>query len=170
MGINKENLQKQIEEMKVKLADMEAELNKPEVVINYWQPTNMDKFYWVNTSGRVQPTIYCFDRTHEKEAERDKVEYRVFKTEGEAQKYAEYVKAEGTLRRALAISNEGWIPAWHEYDAKFVIALVPRTKYIKVLTYMEDKLFPNFMYIKSRELAEKLMKDYEKEFITYLSY
>ena len=36
--MSKENLQKQIEEMKVKLADMEAELNKPEVVVNYWQP------------------------------------------------------------------------------------------------------------------------------------
>ena len=33
--MNKENLQKQIEEMKTKLADMEAELNKPEVSINY---------------------------------------------------------------------------------------------------------------------------------------
>lgn len=39
--MNKENLQKQIEEMKTKLADMEAELNKPEVVINYWQPKDV---------------------------------------------------------------------------------------------------------------------------------
>ena len=169
MSINKENLQKQIEEMKVKLTDMEAELNKPDIVVNYWQPTNMDKFYWVNTSGRVQPTIYCFDRTHEKEAERDKVEYRVFKTEGEAQKYAEYVKAEGTLQRVIAISNEGWIPDWNNFQERKYIVVLNDMK-LEVFSYNSTKYLPNFMYIKSAELAEKLKKDYEKEFITYLSY
>lgn len=169
MSINKENLQKQIEEMKVKLADMEAELKKPDVVINYWQPTNMDKFYWVNTSGRVQPTIYCFDRTHEKEAERDKVEYRVFKTEGEAQKYAEYVKAEETLRRVTAISNEGWLPDWNNFQETKYVVVLTNTK-LEVFNYSNTKYLPNFMYIKSKELAEKLAKEYEKEFTTYLSY
>lgn len=169
MSINKENLQKQIEEMKVKLADMEAELNKPDVVINYWQPTNMDKFYWVNTSGCVQPTIYCFDRTHEKEAERDKVGYRVFKTEGEAQKYAEYVKAEGTLRRAIAINNKGWLPDWNNGRTPNYIVVLNDMK-LEVFSYNSIKYLPNFMYIKSAELAEKLKKEYEKEFITYLSY
>ena len=47
--MNKENLQKQIEEMKTKLADMEAELNKPEVSINYWQPTTAENLYYYQT-------------------------------------------------------------------------------------------------------------------------
>ena len=46
--MNKENLQKQIEEMKTKLAAMEAELNKPEVSINYWQPRTAENLYYVN--------------------------------------------------------------------------------------------------------------------------
>ena len=169
MSINKENLQKQIEEMKVKLADMEAELKKPDVVINYWQPTEGDKYYCVNDLGRVQPSIYCFDRTHEKEIEWDKVRYRAFKTEAEAQKYAEYVKAEETLRRVIAISNEGWIPDWNNFqEIKYVVVLIDMK--LGVFSYDRPKYFPNFMYIKSKELTEKLAKEYEKEFITYLSY
>ena len=162
--MNKENLQKQIEEMKTKLADMEAELNKPEVVINYWQPKEGNMYYDVTNLGSVGSS--CYAQNYRK----DKVRYRVFKTRKEAEKYAEYVKAEETLRRVIAEANEGWLPDWNTYGAKYVIGFVFKPKYIKVLTYVEDKLFPNFMYIKSKELAEKLMKEYEAEFKTYLSY
>ena len=48
--------------------------------------------------------------------------------------------------------------------------MVGKYKYIKVLTYCDDKVFPNFMYIKSKKLAEKLIENYEAEFKTYLSY
>ena len=163
MSIDKENLQKQIEEMKVKLADMEAELNKPEGGAYYWHPKkDGEAYYYVTEKGSVNRYRYGADVYPDR--------YRVFKTKVEAQKYAECVKAEETLRRVITEVNEGWIPEWNGYDAKYVIGFVFKTKHIKVLTYMEDKLFPNFMYIKSRELAEKLIQDYKKEFITYLSY
>ena len=164
MSINKENLQKQIEEMKVKLADMEAELNKPDVVINYWQPTEYERYYYINYYGLVDSSMY------ETKSKADKVRYRVFKTEAEAEKYAEYVKAEETLRRVIAEVNEGWIPDWSYGSYKYVVGIEQRTGYIKVLQYTQDKLFPSFMYINSRELAEKLIKEYEVEFKTYLSY
>ena len=166
--MNKEILQKQIEEMKTKLADMEAELNKPEVVVNYWQPKENERFFYINSSGRTQECIYCIDTVHKE----DNVDmgYRVFKTQKEAVKYAEYVKAEETLRRVIAEGNAGWLPNWHGKEAKYVIGFVFKPKYIKVLSYVEDKVFPNFMYIKSRELAEKLMLQYDEEFVTYLSY
>lgn len=166
--MNKENLQKQIEEMKTKLADMEAELNKPEVVINYWQPEENERFFYINSSGRTQECIYCIDTVH-KEDNVD-TEYRIFKTQKEAEKYAEYIKAEETLRRVIAEVNAGWLPNWHGKEAKYVIGFVFKPKHTKVLTYIEDKLFPNFMYIKSRELAEKLILQYDEEFVTYLSY
>ena len=159
--MNKENLQKQIEEMKTKLADMEAELNKPEVVINYWQPDRFEEYFYILPDNNV-----CLNSSFDHIGMR----YRVFKTRKEAEKYAEYVKAEETLRRVIAEANEGWLPDWNTYGAKYVIGFVFKPKYIKVLTYVEDKLFPNFMYIKSKELAEKLMKEYEAEFKTYLSY
>lgn len=159
--MNKENLQKQIEEMKTKLADMEAKLNKPEVVINYWQPHKLDRYFYIHPTNQVHTALNHFE---------EDIKYRVFKTREEAEKYAEYVKAEETLRGVIAEANEGWLPDWGGWEAKYVIGLVGKYKYIKVLTYCDDKVFPNFMYIKSKELAEKLMKEYEAEFKTYLSY
>ena len=58
LRMNKENLQKQIEEKKTKLADMEAELNKPEVIINYWQPKNNDFYFHVRIDGNIDWNRY----------------------------------------------------------------------------------------------------------------
>ena len=162
MSINKENLQKQIEEMKIKLADMEAELNKPEGGAYYWHPKkDGEAYYYVTEKGSVNRYRYGADVYPDR--------YRVFKTKVEAQKYAEYVKAEETLRRVIAISNEGWVPDWGNLKKeKCVIYL--GTKQLEVFYFTGSKSQPSFIYIKSAELAKKLMKEYEKEFITYLSY
>ena len=161
--MNKENLQKQIEEMKTKLADMEAELNMPEGVVNYWQPKETNRYYYVNYLGSVGSASYA------QNYHKDKLRYRVFKTQKEAEKYAEHVKAEETLRRVIAEANAGWLPAWTNRDEhKYVVVLYMDD--LNVLKYEALKYLPNFMYIKSEELTEKLMKEYEAEFITYLSY
>ena len=152
--MNKENLQKQIEEMKTKLADMEAELNKPEVIINYWQPQEDDKMYYVNYLGEVRFNSYTAS------FQDDILRYRVFKTKAEAQKYAEYVKAEETLRRVIAEANAGWLPDWTNNDEhKYVVVLYMDD--LRVFIYETTKYLPNFMYVKSKELANNLMEEYE---------
>ena len=161
--MNKENLQKQIEEMKTKLADMEAELNKPEVVVNYWQPEEANRYYYVNYLGLVGSASYA------QNYHKDKLRYRVFKTQKEAQKYAEYVKAEETLRRVIAEANAGWLPDWTNNDEhKYVVVLYMDD--LRVFVYETTKYLPNFMCVKSKELANNLMKEYDGEFKTYLSY
>ena len=161
---NKEELQSQIESMKQKLVEMEALLNEPEVSINYWQPKDGEYLYYVDYLGRIRQSNYTYTY------QADETRYRVFKTKEEAEKYAEYIKAEETLKRVIAEANAGWLPDWHGKEAKYVIGFVFKPKHTKVLTYIEDKLFPNFMYVKSRELAEKLILQYDEEFVTYLSY
>ena len=163
--MNKENLQKQIEEMKTKLADMEAELNKPEVSINYWQPRTAENLYYVNYLGHVAEANYT------ENYQWDKTRYRVFKTKEEAKRYTEYVKAEETLRRVIAEANEGWLPDWSNDDSlKYIILYRYDVGRFATVSYSVSKPLPNFMYIKSKELAEKLMKEYKAEFKTYLSY
>lgn len=158
--MNKENLQKQIEEMRTKLADMEAELNTPEVIINYWQPNKLDRYFYIHPTNQVHTALNHYA---------EDTKYRVFKTQKEAEKYAEYVKAEETLRRAIAEANEGWLPDWTNNDEhKYVVVLYMDD--LKVFIYEATKYLPNFMYIKSKELANNLMKEYGGEFITYLSY
>ena len=165
MNINKENLQKQIEEMKTKLADMEAELNKPEVIINYWQPRTAENLYYVNYLGHVAEANYT------ENYQGDKTRYRVFKTKEEAKRYAEYVKAEETLRGVIAGANAGWLPNWDNDDSlKYIILYRFDVDRLVTVSYSVSKLLPNLMYIKSKELAEKLMKEYKAEFKTYLSY
>ena len=163
--MNKENLQKQIEEMKTKLADMEAELNKPEVVINYWQPEEDDDLYYVNYLGNISHSRYT------RNYQCDETRYRVFKTKEEGEKYAKYVKAEETLRRVIAEVNEGTILDWHNAEmVKYFINMDIKRDKVCISTCYSLKYLPNFMYIKSEKVAEKLMKEYEAEFKTYLSY
>lgn len=162
MSINKENLQKQIEEMKVKLADMEAELNKPEGGAYYWHPKkDGEAYYYVTEKGSVNRYRYGDDVYPNR--------YRVFKTKVEAQKYAEYVKAEETLRRVIVEANEGWLPEWNNGRTPNYIVVLEDLQ-LDVFSFNRVKYLPKFMYIKSAELAEKLKKEYEKEFIIYLSY
>lgn len=44
--VDKQQLQQQIDDMKAKLAEMEALLNQP--IINYWQPEYTESYYYVN--------------------------------------------------------------------------------------------------------------------------
>ena len=162
--MNTNELNQKIASIEAELAEMKALLNKPVQAINYWQPNETTTDYWhVSPTG----TVLCSSLNPKNDKS---PRYRVFKTAEEAEKYAEYIKAEETIRKAIAEANEGWVPNWDTYELKCVIGAGFKTKYIKVLTYIEDKLFPNFMYIKSKELAETLMKEYKEEFLTYLSY
>ena len=160
--MNKEQLQQQIEDMKNKLVEMEAELNKPEVVINYWQPKEEDFMYFVNHLGNVSNLYY------NKRCQVDEIRYRVFKTKKEAERYTEYIKAEETLKRVIAEANEGWLPNWSDSVNNYNIILYKNN--LECFYYSGSKTVPNFMYIKSEDLCNKLIKEYEKEFKTYLSY
>ena len=149
--------------METELAEMKLLLAQPEPTINYWQPKHLDDYYFVTPILRVDKAIYsanhCDTRTR----------YRIFQTEAEAQKYADCIKAEETLRKAIAEANEGWLPDCNSFnESKFIVALTYGIIYIR--DFRTEKYLLNFMYIKSRELAQQLIKDYEQEFITYLSY
>ena len=156
--MNKEQLQQQIEEMKSKLAEMELELNKPKTVINYWQPECRDKYYFANHYGGIYEGTKNINGSLN----------RVFKTKEEAEKYAEYVKAEETLRRVIAEANRGWIPDFSSNYPKYYVILDNNN--LKVDYWRTVKFLPSFVYIKNRQLANELVEKYEKEFRTYLSY
>lgn len=157
--MNKQKLKQQVNELKEKLAEIEAALAKPEVTINYWQPKKGDIFFYVDTWGN-----YIHSTAKDNITDR----YRVFQTREEAKKYAEYIKAEEVIKAEIARLNEGWWPDWSNKNQ------------IKCSIYLGDHLDwsscyinkrqPNFMYLKSGTLAEYLIKTYSKELITYLSY
>lgn len=156
-------LNQKIASMEAELASMKALVNKPKPVVNYWQPdvSKNELYYYVNYLGDVE-SLRASDTSLKR--------YRVFKTEAEAEKYAEYIKAEETLRRVIAEANEGWLPNWdNKCQDKYGINLEDATTLI-VQSNTRQKHRQTFMYIKSFKLAKYLMEKYEKEFITYLSY
>ena len=160
--MNNKQLQQQIDNMKAKLAEMEALLNQP--AINYWQPSvlSLDKYYYISPLGTIKT-----DTANDSDISR----YRVFKTEAEAQRYTDYIKAEEILRKAIAEANEGWVPDWNTYIKQTKILVCLSSKYeLETISYVDFKLCPNFMYVKSHTLAGQLMNTYRQEFITYLSY
>ena len=160
--MNNEQLQQQINDMKDKLAEMEALLDPP--VINYWQPSvlSLDKYYYISPLGTIRTDTAndsCISR------------YRVFKTETEASHYLEYIKAEETLRKAIAEANKGWLPDWSTHiEDKWCIELKAGLSDLKETCNKSYKCFPSFMYIKSGKISTYLMNTYRKEFITYLFY
>lgn len=157
--MDKQQLQQQINEMKAKLAKMEALLNQS--IINYWQPENNEKYFYVNELGNIDYSRVCLNLSR----------YRIFKTQAEAAKYADYIKAEETLRKAIATVNKGWMPDWNTHiEEKWCIELKAGLYDLKEICSKSYKAFPTFMYIKSGELSTYLINTYRKEFITYLSY
>ena len=158
--MNKEQLQQKVTNMEAELADMKLLLSQPEPTINYWQPSKNDRYFYIHPTNQVHTATNHYE---------EDTKYRVFKTEVEAQKYADYIKAEETLRKAIAEANEGWLPDWSNYGkSKFVITLTYDK--IDVREFKADKYLPDFMYMKSEQLAKQLVEKYKQEFITYLSY
>ena len=160
--MNNEQLQQQINDIKTKLSEIKALLNQP--VINYWQPSvlSLDKYYYISPLGTIKTNTATNS---------DIYRFRVFKTKEEAQHYADYIKAEETLRKAIAEANRGWLPNWNTHiEDKWCIELKVGLSDLKETCNKSYKCFPSFMYIKSGKLATCLMNTYRKEFITYLSY
>lgn len=153
-----EFLNETIRQAQQELQELKAEGVKK---INYWQPSGGKGYCYVDVYGDV---IECIlDAFIGKK-------YRTFKTKQEAEKYAEYVKAEETLREAIAIANEGKrFDFTDTYQEKYSIHLT-ENKDLDWSWNTRAKDQPSFMYIKSEELAEELMREYATEFRTYLSY
>lgn len=165
MSTDKQQLEDKISNMEKELADMKKILATPELIINYWQPNESTPNYWYISPQR---DVLCGSLN----PRNDKLpRYRVFKTEAEASKYADYIKAEETLKKAIAEANEGWLPDWNnsEEPSSYVILRYPESS-LQISAAYTIKTQPNFLYIKSNSLAQQLINKYQNEFLTYLSY
>lgn len=71
-----------------------------------WQPKFGEDYFTITTSGEVVSFPCC--------SSRNVPYYQVFKTEQEAEKYAEYIKAKHICEDAIAKFNDGWVPDWED--------------------------------------------------------
>lgn len=166
MSTDKQQLEIKISNMEKELAEMKKILATPEPISTYWTPNtdNSEKYFFVNQIGNIKN-----DRAIDRLISR----YRVFKTEAEAFKYAEYIKAEETLKKAIADLNQGWWPDFttgeqDKFCIYFNTSNTTHELYIDRWLYRKEQ--PAFMYMKSRKIAETIREQYKAELITYLSY
>ena len=124
----------------------------------FWKPKEKEQYYYVCSFNDVTIGNY-----HQENV------YRPFKTREEAEKYAAYRKAEEILREAIANKNEGWTPDFTNNRQENYFVYIYEND-LACYSSKYSKYFNSFMYIKSYDIAKKLMKKYRKEFITYLSY
>ena len=166
MSIDKQQLETKISNMEKELAEMKKILATPEPVSTYWQPNEITPDYWHISPQRA---ILCGSLNPKNDKS---PRYRVFKTEAEASKYADYIKAEETLKKAIADANKGWWPDFNNNKQdKFCLYLQhnsPVELYIDSWLYRKEH--PSFMYMKSKVIAETIRSQYKDTLITYLSY
>ena len=164
MSTDKKQLEDKISNMEKELAEMKKILATPEPISTYWTPNtdNYEKYFFVNQIGNIKN-----DCANDRLISR----YRVFKTEAEAFKYAEYIKAEETLKKAIAEANEGWLPDFsNSKQDKFCFYLKTFDNSLCLDTWLYRKEQPAFMYMKSQKIAETIRDKYKDELITYFSY
>lgn len=161
MSTDKQQLEDKISNMEKELAEMKKILATPEPVSTYWTPDRYESYWYVNNSLQVQTLINADDLGDR---------YRTFATNAGAKRYADYIEAEETLKKAIAEANEGWLPNWsNSNELKVNVTLNHPESIILSIAYC-CKTQPNFLYIKSDKLAQQLMNKYQNEFLTYLSY
>lgn len=164
MSTDKKQLKDKISNMEKELAEMKKILATPELVSTYWTPNtdNYEKYFFVNQIGNIK-NDYANDSLISR--------YRVFKTEAEASKYVDYIKAEETLKKAIADLNQGWWPDFNESTQdKFCFYLDISRGSLHIDRWIYRKEHPTFMYMKSRNIAETIRVQYKTELITYFSY
>ena len=166
MSIDKQQLETKISNMEKELAEMKKILATPEPISTYWQPSEVTPDYWHVSPQRA---VLCGSLNPKNDKS---PRYRVFKTEAEANKYADYIKAEETLKKAIADLNQGWWPDFNNgKQNKFCISFKTNaTPELCIDIWLHRKEQPTFMYMKSKVIAETIRDQYKAELITYYSY
>ena len=162
MSTDNQQLEIKISNMEKELAEMKKILATPEPVSTYWTPKKYEDYWYVNNSLQVQ-TLTNSDNLGDR--------YRTFKTKAEASRYADYIKAEETLKKAIADLNQGWWPDFNngKQDKFFIYSQIADHKlYIDRWLYHKEQ--PAFMYMESRDIAESIIAKYQAELLTYFSY
>lgn len=162
MSTDKKQLETKISNMERELAEMKKILAIPEPVSTYWTPKRYEEYWYVNSLLQVQSLVNA-DNLGDR--------YRTFKTEEEAKRYAEYIKAEETLKKAIADLNQGWVPDFNnDNQIKYFIYYRADSRSLFIDSWYHRKEHPTFMYMESKEIAEIIRTQYKDTLITYFSY
>ena len=152
MKKDKTKLMKDIEDMKIKLASMEEELNKIDEFKHF--PSEGDEYYSYTPSGSV----------YNSNVDNDGLKVNVYKTEEEAKKACNKdIALEKIKRRILELQGD-WKPDWSEENEEKICIHYDhyerRLRPVCWFTTQPDTLVP---YMKNEEKALTIIKEMEDE-------
>ena len=152
-----DDLKKQYEKTKAEMGKLEEEIKKLEENKGKWKPNKGETYYYVDINFNVARNTNFFV-----EFDREIVKYnKVFKTEKEAQDYADYLKA---LKEAsYEFTNEEWNDAniykyYIYYDYRYEQLGILATTFCN---------FQNGIYFETKEETQFFIGKYKKQILKY---
>ena len=151
MKIDKNKLLQDIEEMKEKLASMEAELSKPDEYKHF--PSKGDKYYYYTSIGTL-----CSSTSANYE-----LRVNAYRTEKEADNaYNKAVAVEKIKRRIVELQGD-WKPDFNDYSRKYTIC------YNYIVNSFTDEEWQRFKhycvlpYMENKEIALTIINEFHEE-------
>lgn len=149
--MDKVKLQKDIDDMRAKLASMEAELNKSTAIEHF--PKIGDYYWHYLPVGHIKGEA-ALDYTSEP------VRVNAYRTKEEAKKAYNKALATEKLRRIAIELNQDWKPDFENNEQRnYFICYMHSTKTFEVIWNTATQL-NNITYFKSEEIANTVIKTY----------
>lgn len=149
--MDKVKLQKDIDDMRAKLASMEAELNKSTAIEHF--PKIGDYYWYYLPVGHIKGEA-ALDYTSEP------VRVNAYRTKEEAKKAYNKALATEKLRRIAMELNKGWKPNFESCEQRnYFICYVHSTKAFEVI-WNDTAQLNNTIYFKSEDIANTVIKAY----------
>lgn len=149
--MNRDKLQKDIDDMRAKLASMEAELNKPTAIEHF--PKIGDHYWYYLPVGLIKEEIALNSNS-------ELVRVNAYRTREEAKKAYNQALATEKLRRIAMELNKGWKPNFKDYkNRNYFIRYMHSIKTFEVICNAIVQL-NNTIYFKSEDIANTVIDAY----------
>lgn len=154
--MDREKLEKDIQEIELKLAEMKKELSKKE---EKPFPQICDTYYFIDQWGILNYTV----------AQNNNGRFQVFKTKDEAINFYNVECARKRVKDEIKKLNDGWTPNWNNEDQlKYYLYLFNKKGKLEKSSSYFTKVVDNCMYLKSAELVDKLLETHEQDLLLIL--
>jgi len=125
----------------------------------WWEPKDDEKAYYIDDSGQI-----CTGDVWNYEIDKGCVNQgNVFKTKEEAEREAKLREAKYKVKRRVWELNDGYFINFKLYDDNYSFHLYENR--MKCSVSSSTKYYPNWQYLKSKELVEQLIKEMEKDLL-----
>lgn len=147
--MDRDKLQKDIDDMRAKLASMEAELNKPIAIEHF--PKIGDHYWYYLPVGLIKEEVALNSNS-------ELVRVNAYRTREEAKKAYNQALATEKLKRIAMELNEGWKPNFESCEqTNYFIRYMHSIKAFEVICNATAQL-NNTIYFKSEDIANTVIK------------